>query len=577
MNTLDTKNPEQIESLLDEQIFTKIEFQERINDTICRVLFYFFAGFFLLVLSLVPYYSLPYYMDQRIIRLILYVSFYVCWCIASFFIAESLIRLVRLKAFSIFYQSKFIIFLFKKQHFRMRVIFTFIIFSTLNFLFHRFLGLTSIEEKYSKFNHLLTKITVMAGLTFLCLFISGTIVDYLDFYSYQMNYRNRVKHNREVLKHIQKINRALPREITNLGKYAAQLFDTIMHMSRSYNFDSGAENNTYSEVGKGEEEANAENASVKSTSPKAGKPEKEAEAEEENTESEEKVKKPGNEKIERREAKKKKNNRNYLVREDFDRLFSEPEIFSLFDFDRNNLVTRHEFIKRYIALFEERERLKRALEQNSNNMVKINILISSLFVPFIVFILLVFTGHLPSFQNSFTMAGLVIFPFTFAFKSLVEEIFTSVIFVFFIKPFDYGDIFFVEGKRYEVLNIGILYTDFLLDDKFITLKNSFFNASQIFNLRKSDFISTIYTFKFDYKSFKENERKFTEKLDDYFNDTPSNSYKLGNYSVDRNVITITLEVKNVIPYQEIDTLEERNDEFVLFVNNLIEEINITQM
>ncbi|ELQ76499.1 Small Conductance Mechanosensitive Ion Channel (MscS) Family [Trachipleistophora hominis] len=575
MNALDPKNQEQIETLLDEQIFTKIEFQEKINDTIGKVVFYFFAGLVLLGLSLVPYYSLPYYMNQQIIRLVLYVSFYICWCVASFFIAESIVRLMRLKAFNLFYQSKFIIFLFKKQHFRMRVIFTFIIFSSLNFLFHRFMGLESVEEKYASFNHLLTKITVTLGLTLFCLFISGTIVDYLDFYSYQMNYKNRVKHNREVLKHIQKINRALPKEITNLGRYAAQLFDTIMHMSRSYNFDSGAESNAYSEVSK-KEELNAENENVKTAIHEAENHENKS-AEEENPEYEDKPKNPGKEKIERREAKKKKNNRNYLVREDFDRLFNEPEIFSLFDFDRNNQVTRHEFIKRYLALFEERERLKRALEQNSNNMVKINILISSLFVPFIVFILLVFTGHLPSFQNSFTMAGLVIFPFTFAFKSLVEEIFSSVIFVFFIKPFDYGDIFFVEGKRYEVLSIGILYTDFLLDDKFITLKNNFFNAAQIFNLRKSDFISTVYTFKFDYKSFKENEREFTKKLDEYFNDTPSNSYKIGNYSVERTTISVTLEVKNVIPYQEIDTLEERNDEFVLFVNNLIEELNITQM
>lgn len=589
MDALDKKNPEAIENLMDEQIFTKIEFQTEIKDTAGRVIFFFLAGVVLVVASLVSYYSIPRFEEMPAVRLALYASFYVGWVVAACLIAESFIKLVRLRFFNFFYKSKFIIFLFKKRNLKIRIILSFIMFSTLNFFFHRFFGLKSIEKKYAALNKVLTRLSTVFGLLLFCMLISGSIVDYLDYYSYQLNYKSRVKNNKVVLRYIQKINRALPQEITDLRKYAVKLFDAIVMMARSYNFDSNDENNVYNEVQPTQPETPQAKKNVQHEDEeeedelggdKSLTDEASAEKTDENTESVKTTKATKSVKSRRsvrQKEKKKGKNKEYLTVQDFDRLFSEPEMFGLFDFDRNNKVTRHEFVKRYIALFEERERLKRALEQNSNNMMKINILISSLFVPFVVFIVLAFTGQLPSFQDSFTMAGLVIFPFTFAFKSLMEEIFSSVIFVFFIKPFDYGDIFFVENNKYEVLSIGILYSDFLLNDKFITLKNNTFNTAQIFNLRKSDFITSTYTFKFDYKSFKENEDDFVDGLEDYFSETPSNSYKIGNFQVEKNVITVTLEVKNIVPYQEIDMIEERNDSFVLFVNNLIEEVNIVQL
>lgn len=538
---LNTKDPDAIENLLDLEIYDKIEFDNTLSEKSIVILAHFLAALFSFAACLIPYFLLSDFGDSDLVKNILRCCFYAGLICSSYLFAESFIRSTRKYILKVFLQTKFPSFLFKKRYVKLRVIFTTIFFTSLIIIVNNKMPIKNVNEQYSEFQKNFFNIAIGISTAMICLLISGTTVDYLDFYSYQMNYRSRVKYNKEVFEFILKLNEFYPEEIKNLKKYAKNLFKKLI-IARN-------EKGSYTEI---KPEANYESDTI-------------SDSDEENNESN---------KIKRRNKKSKGN---ILTKSDFKKLVDAPEMFSLFDFDRNNQVTKYEFVKRYITIFNERDSLRKALEHNSANMLKINVLISSLFIPFIVFILLALTGQIPKLSDSFTIAGLVVFPFTFAFKSVIEEIFTSVIFVFFVKPFDYGDIFLIDSDRYEVLNIGILYSDFRLNQKFITLKNTFFNSARIFNLRKSEFLTNLYTFKFDYKSYKQNEEKFTNKLDEYFQKTPSSSYRLGNYKIAQNTITIDVESKIVIPYQEIDTIDERNDSLTLFINDLITQIGIQQV
>lgn len=558
MNTLNHRNKKEIDDLLDTKIYEKVGGTD-INDSNFIIIVYFILSLSVYMISLVPYSMLQHFKDAKIESNALRICFYGLVFMGSYLSAESFLKLLRSWILSVFFSEDFISFLMRKRYIKIRLIFTTVFFTGMIYLVDTYFIVVQDE---TAFDDNMILIAIILSVSFICFLVSETIVDYFDFISFSLNYRDRVKENKRRLKLILKLNRVLPEKIKNLKIYAKNVFKKLIVISSKNHYST-----SISEI---------------------------SNLNDENDFLDEQNEKKGINRIARRiHSTENLDNLNvnekfkpvptkqtglYLSPEDFENLFHSREMFPLFDFDKNNRVTKHEFIKRYVYLFEEREKLKRALQANAINMFKIQILITSLFVPFIIFILLAMSGQLTSITESFTIAGLVVFPFTFAFKSVIEELFESVIFVFFIKPFDIGDIFFTGAgpgsERYEVVSIGILYSDFFLDGRFITLKNTAFNKYRIFNLRKSEFITQIYKLDFDVDSFLDREKELIEKLDDHFSDLPSSSYKLGNYTIERNRINVVLETKRVIPYQEIDTIEERHDTFIIYLKELLNEIGI---
>lgn len=568
MTTLDHKDKREIGTLLDTKIYEKVEGKD-LNDSNFIVIVYFLIGLFLFFISLIPYSTLSQYVDLKLQSNFIRTCFFGMIALSSYMFAEGFLKLLRLHILNVFFTEDFVSFVIRKRFFKIRMIFTIVFFTCIVYFTDTFL---SVEQSDSHFKDIITNITIILSVSFVCFLVSETIVDYFDFLSFTLNYKERVKSSKKRLKMILKLNKILPQRISNLKIYAKKLFKKMIELASRKNFN-------MSELCHDSDENDA------------------------NDFQNEQMEKKGIHKVIRRTHKDEKSTGNSSVNnstnpqsvnekfklvvpkeadsltpQDFQNIFNSIEMFKLFDFDKNGRVTKHEFVKRYIYLFEEREKLKRALQGNANNMFKIQILMTSLFIPFIIFILLAMSGQLTSITESFTIAGLVVFPFSFAFKSVIEELFESVIFVFFIKPFDVGDIFFTgfdaDSERYEVISIGILYSDFFLDGRFITLKNTSFNQNRIFNIRKSEFITNIYKLEFKTDLFLDKEQELVEKLDDHFSDLPTSSYKLGNYTINRDSIKVVLETKRVIPYQEIDTIEERHDNFIIYLNELLEEIGI---
>lgn len=585
MNTLNYRDKNEIGALLDTKIYEKVEGKD-LNDSNFIMIVLFLVATCVFLSSLAPYSILPEYLDSQWEFNTIRATYYLLTLISSTLFAEAFLKLLRSKILSVFFSQNFINFFMRKRYAIVRFIFTIVFFTCLVYIVHHFIYEDHIETGLKE---LLVNISVLCSIALICFLISEIVVDYCDYISYCMNYRARVKENNKRLRLILKLNRLIPSRIQNLKTYANQLYNRMLQLTSNQRDKSVTELTRSKELEGGKPKPTNKEAGILLVDTGSGK--KYNITEEDETLDEQSAKK-GIHKVTRRTTFGKKHDsvnqkfkhknvsdsNAYLKPEDFENVFHSIEMFDLFDFDKDNKVTKREFIKRYVYLYDEREKLKKALEVNATNMFKIQMLITGLFIPFIIFILLALTGQLTSISESFTIAGLVVFPFTFAFKSVIEELFESIIFVFFIKPFDIGDIFFTSfndiSERYEVASIGILYSDFYLNGRFLTLKNTCFNKNRIFNLRKSDFITQIYRLQFKSQSFLEHEKELAEKLDDHFADLPSSSYKLYDYQIKGDKINVVLETKRIIPYQEIDTIEERHDTFIIYLNELVKEIGI---
>lgn len=75
----------------------------------------------------------------------------------------------------------------------------------------------------------------------------------------------------------------------------------------------------------------------------------------------------------------------------------------------------------------------------------------------------------------------------FAIQDTITDISKSVIFLFFVRPFEIGDVITVDGKGYCVMKIGFLTTTLKGDqDAIVYAKNSSLNGAIIANSRRSD-------------------------------------------------------------------------------------------
>jgi small-conductance mechanosensitive channel len=254
------------------------------------------------------------------------------------------------------------------------------------------------------------------------------------------------------------------------------------------------------------------------------------------------------------------------------------ELFLLFDQDFDNSVNSKEFINIYFGLFREKLILKASLDNKDKSIKKLNIVISMVFIPFTLFIALSFLGHNQTFSNIFGKMLSIFIPLSFIFKSVIEEIFQSIIFIFTVRPFDIGDLITVDGKDYEVREMGLLYTTLISDSRFFHFSNEYLRKKPIVNLRKSKYVTEIYEQHFHNKSCLEKIPLIRLKIKEFLKENSKmydKTFSISNYRFDaKNTIRITISIQLHCSYQNIKAINQRKDNFSIFLYNTVKELNI---
>ncbi|EPR78407.1 Mechanosensitive ion channel [Spraguea lophii 42_110] len=270
-------------------------------------------------------------------------------------------------------------------------------------------------------------------------------------------------------------------------------------------------------------------------------------------------------------------NRSVLGLSDFIRNFGSEkgeEMFLHFDIDKNGSVTKEEFIQTYTSILNEGKRLRAAIINNSQEISKLKIIVYCAFFPLALFLGLLFLKMNEYFKTGLAMIGVVTVPLGFMLNGVASEIFHTFIYVYLVRPFDVGDTIELDGRLYDVHEVGFLYTTFLLDSKYHIHANNKLREKAFSNLRRSEHITAEYTKSIKYegslkkisalkeyiKIFLKENRKLYEKR-----------FTISNYKITNRGQTMEITIKIILkcPYNEIDESKKRKDKFELFLHDAI--------
>lgn len=270
-----------------------------------------------------------------------------------------------------------------------------------------------------------------------------------------------------------------------------------------------------------------------------------------------------------------------LEKKDFIRHFGTHDgknIFFLFDIDENSVVTRDEFSKRYRSLLKEKELLDVALHSNSSSMAKLNIIFSLIMYPLSFVIILFHLDAYSKFENIFKFISALCISFSFAFSALVSTTFQSIVFVFFVRPFDIGDVIEFDGKTFLVSDLGLLYSTFICDSMYEIVPNEILRNKTIKNFRKSTHVTCNFKYSAHEKDFQVIQTDLKDKIRNFLQE---NSKKYHEHfkihkieQLDQENVQFEIEIIVSCPYQETHTVEQRKDNFTLFLMKITGELGI---
>lgn len=270
-----------------------------------------------------------------------------------------------------------------------------------------------------------------------------------------------------------------------------------------------------------------------------------------------------------------------LVISDFQKHFGRPDgkkIFALFDIDENDSVSKEEFFKRYQSLLKEKELLDNALNANDTSIKKLDIICSIILFPLtFVFILFCLDAY-SKFEGAFKLISAILLSVSFAFSSVVSSVFQSIIFVFFVRPFDIGDVIEYENKMFTVADLGILYSTLIYDSTYETIPNDKIRDKGIKNLRKSSHVTVNYQYQTSETDF-ERIGALKEKIDNFLQENTVRYHekcRIYNFcQLTNSEVKFSIQIIISCRYQELQTLEDRKDKFALFILNSTKEMNLS--
>ncbi|KAF7700543.1 Mechanosensitive ion channel protein 10 [Cucumispora dikerogammari] len=256
---------------------------------------------------------------------------------------------------------------------------------------------------------------------------------------------------------------------------------------------------------------------------------------------------------------------------DFTSIYGEQEgnsLFELFDINKNGQIDQDEFVEIYVSIFQERQTLKKSLEENTKGLNKLGTLITIALVMFFLCVLLLYGTS--THNKSFYILCLIIICSLYITSGLLTEVINSIIYIFLVHPFDINDKIEINDTTYTVKSIGILYTDVERHGEVLTLPNvslikrdikNFRNVEYvIFNLRRqipTSLLKTIPDYKKRIKSYlSDNRTKF--KTD----------FKVTNLEISDAVTVFDVVIKVCSTFQESESVMKRRDEMVIFLHRL---------
>ncbi|GLB37046.1 putative mechanosensitive ion channel [Lyophyllum shimeji] len=205
----------------------------------------------------------------------------------------------------------------------------------------------------------------------------------------------------------------------------------------------------------------------------------------------------------------------YLLVDDIARYFPDPgeadQVFALFDKDGNGDASRDELEMACLEFHREQLSIENSMRDLDSAVGRLDNILMSVY--FIVAILIIAVALETQLLTLVTGAGTLILGLSWLIGGTLQEVLTSIIFLFVKHPFDVGDRVVVEKETYTVKEIRLLSTIFLDSNSTqVQAPNTVLNTKFIQNIRRSPQMSETFTFDVSYATTFEDLEKLREKM-----------------------------------------------------------------
>jgi Mechanosensitive ion channel len=263
---------------------------------------------------------------------------------------------------------------------------------------------------------------------------------------------------------------------------------------------------------------------------------------------------------------------------------SAREIFSLFDSDVNSMITEEEFYRGYINILSERSLLRSSLIKRDKIIEKLDTAFIAICMFLSTLLGFLFMGlggsgtgkrEGPGLALIVGIIPLVVTSTMSIHGRILTNFIGSISFIFFVRPFDIGDLIVINGQSYVVESFGIVNSAFKIGEKVFSIPNRILMASPVENLSRSLFYTGSFSFTIpllgdaEISQFREEIERFIGANRNMF----KGAFCLGGFSyLERGKLSATLRYTLTCTYMERAAIEEREDMLKLFVYRKVEQM-----
>jgi len=146
---------------------------------------------------------------------------------------------------------------------------------------------------------------------------------------------------------------------------------------------------------------------------------------------------------------------------------------------------------------KERKSLARSMRDVDSAIGKLDDVLVVVVLIIAIFVMISFLNS--NFATTLATAGTALLSLSFIFAVTCQEILASILFLFYKHPFDVGDRVDVNGEKFIVKELSLLFTIFKrLDGTIAQVNNAVLNSAWINNIRRSQTMSEVVQLSVDF-------------------------------------------------------------------------------
>lgn len=261
--------------------------------------------------------------------------------------------------------------------------------------------------------------------------------------------------------------------------------------------------------------------------------------------------------------------KNIITKKDLYRLKpDEKEIFfKVFNVDKDDKITKNEFIYMYNKIIKQRNDLISSLINKDKLLYKLNIIITVLFCPLGILMYQIIENKSPSAFDIFSYLKSIL-SLSFIFGNILQDLFQSLNYIFLVRLFDVQDKLLINDNIYTVKELGMLYSTFEVNSKIVYIPNKKIKCYDIVNLRFNNKIIKEYSFLFFQDKYNALKEDILKKIKSCVFIHIDKNFKKKTKQIDFNInkenaIVVRVGIKLNIKYQDIEFLND--NEHVLYL------------